>query len=504
MDEQINVDIRANDDASDTLDDVADKVAKLEDAPATELEVTADTAAAEADLRAIADEAERVAKLDARIKIEAEIDAAKGNIRELKRELDGLDSAGDGTTGGGATARLSDGMDDVVDKTGRAKDAVNGFAGEAVTQLPGVGAAIGPASEAVGQLTEGLLAGEIGMKGLAAAAGPLIGITLGIKLITDELARIDRVDAWHEERVEEYTEAIREAESALAALRTTLEDTETVEFLGGFGDQAGDATDSLAEFGLKIDDFVQLVAGGKPALDGFTESVAAANPELRSMLEALNDGEAGQAVFDTILEYGNPTLQAYAEVLLAARQAATDLTAAEIAAADITAVFGDRADDAAGSADNAATALGIMAGGARDAASGIDDTTSSFADLRAELADESSYLTVQNALDDLEQKASDAFYAAASGAEDADDKQRIYQQAVIDTKNKIIDYTDEVAKIPTTATTAIVAEVERASGDVSGLLALLDGVERTRRATIVVNTILTGGAAGASGSLYGP
>lgn len=498
-DEQINIDIRANDDASDKLDAVADLVAEVEEAT-PEIVVTADTSKAEADLKAVADEAQRVAQADARIVVEAQIDAAKGNLRELRKELDGLSGAGD--SGGVAPGKaLQDDLDGVADKTEKAKGAMQGFVGESVSSIPGVGAAIGPASEAVGQLTEGLLAGEVGMKGLAAAAGPIIGITLALKIVTDQLAAIDAVDAFHEEQVKEWAEAIRDAKVAVDGLRTSINDTETIDFVNTAGDTR-DATDSLRELGLVSEDYVRLVALGAEGIAQYKAQF----PELAGQFDSLGGSIGGAGAQFAALEFGEGKTKAYAEVLAALTQGTVDYLGAQAAAADKQAVFGDGAEAAAAKAATlatdaarAATGLGGLASKASIAAGGIDSVAASFRDLKADLADQSTYLDVVDSFDQLQTAAIDAYTAGATGAADADEKQRAYQRALIDTKGKVIEYGTEVAKLPTSVTTAITVAAGNAGADLAGLKTLLDEVERDRTTTINVRVRTP---ANFNGSLY--
>jgi hypothetical protein len=172
--ERIDLNISATDNASDTLEDVAELVDELEKA-SPEIDVGADTASADADLKETKELADQLTKADAEIVIKAKIDQAKADLKDLQAELKAT-----GDTAAAEGDRAGDSMSDFGEDTGKAQDAVHGLAGEAVAELPTIGPALGPASEAVGQLTEGLLAGEIGFKDLAKAAAPVAGITAGL------------------------------------------------------------------------------------------------------------------------------------------------------------------------------------------------------------------------------------------------------------------------------------------------------------------------------------
>lgn len=507
-DEQINIDIRATDDASAAIDDVADKVDKLEDAT-PEVKVTADTAAAEADLRSVVDAAELVAKADARIVVEAKIDEAKGNIRELKRELDSLSGAGDG--GVSPARRLETDLDGVAAGSDRAKGALSGFAGNAIGELPGIGQAMGPAVEGLGQLVEGALAGEIAIGGLVAAGGILAGVAVAFKIVTDGMASVEASKAFRRDRVDDWSKALRDAGDEIQALRDKLAETEKVEFR--LGDSTRDAVDSIAvlirngELSGGIEAFNGLVRSGVDGIGAFQTALLERQPEIKKAYDDLGDSFTNDTQKLIVMAQSTvPEVRAFAEVIIAAQQASVDLDAALVSTTDQQLVFGDSAKVAAAKAEDlnvdlkeSASELRNVRDRADDAAGGITGVKDSFADLRGELSDRSQYLQLLDALDTLKEKATIAYTAGATGAGDAEAAQRDYEQAVIDTKQKVIDYTDEVAKVPKEVTTAIAVAVGNSGADLEGLLTLLDQVERTRTSTInvKVNT-----PANFNGSLY--
>ena len=122
MAEQIRVDITSTDDASKTLDEVADKAAALEklkpevevaadtdaaqsdidavdtlvaalDARAASIDVAADTGSADADLKTIADQAGDLEKLTPEIEVTADTGTADGDLKDLADTADALTAA---------------------------------------------------------------------------------------------------------------------------------------------------------------------------------------------------------------------------------------------------------------------------------------------------------------------------------------------------------------------------------------------------------------------------
>lgn len=518
--EQINVDITASDKASDKLEDVADLVEDLEkakpeitveadtkaaagdleqlsdDAAALDkltpkVDVTADTSTADGDLKATRDLAEQLAKADAEILVRAKIDDAKANLKELRGELDRLTGGGGG--GGSPITAATIDTDNYTGATGRAKDATHSFVGNAITELPGVGTAFGPASEAIAQLTEGVLAGEIAVKGLAMAAGAIAGIGAAVMLITSELAEIEKTRAFHRGRVDEFADALRDAEDAADALKKKLAKDEKVEFISD-GDTR-DAVDSLAKINLKIEDFTALVESGQPGIDAWAASmrdkigpaIQGAHGPLREINPDID--KLGQLLYST-----NPEIVAYAEVLLAAQQASTDLGDATTSAEERAKVFGDTAKDAATKAKDlgdeskwAAQQLKDVGDNADDAAPRVDKLRKAYETLIGELADRSAYRGVEDAFANLDAAAVAAFTAVQTNAADADQAVRDHEAAVDEVKQAVADYAIEVGGIPEEKFTSIIAQIER--GEYQKVLDELAALEKQREVILKIISV---------------
>jgi hypothetical protein len=544
-DEQINIDIRANDTAGDKLDEVAGKVDKLEkaspvvdvdadtaaalddlgdvddaarklDGRQTEVDVTADTGKADAELKDLADQADTLDKsdptvdvtadtgtadadlkatldaaqalaaADARIVVEAQIAAAQANLRELKADLNALTGGPAGAAGGPMRAAQVE-VDGYTAATGKANDTTRGFIGNAVGELPGLAGAFGPATEAVGQLTEGALAGEASIKQLALAGGAIAGISLAIQAINDRQEAIAKTRAWRTEQVDGYVDAIRRGVDAADDLAVRLSETGKIELdlgalVGLDSVQVKDVTSSLAAAGVSIQQFTEAATTGAPGLDKLREALVAANVPTK---------EAG-------------------EVYAAAVQQADLFSKAQERAEVVTRVFGTTAEETARQAAlldsetrTAKTALDILAGGAEGAQRKLDDATDAADRLRTKLSDRSAYLDVRDAFDELGDKAVEAWTAAEEGADDAERKARDHERALADVKQAAADYLTEVLKLPARQVTDIVAQIDE--GNYQQTLQQLADLEKARTTNLFVRTILTGGVGGAvNGSGNGP
>lgn len=492
-DEQINIDIRANDDASQKLDDVADKVEVLEEATPT-VDVTADTAAAEADLKAIRDEAERVAKADAVIKVEAQIDAAKGNIRELKRELDTLN---DGGAGGGTrpAAALQSDIDGVTASTEKAKGTMSGFIGNAVSELPGLGDAFGPAAEGLGQITEGALAGGAAISSLAVAGAGIVTIALAVKAVGDNFAAINAQKALNEEQVDKFAEAIRQLGYDVDDLQAKLRDGERLEY---FDDgKARDATDSVDALGLKYQDLLDLIADQRSdprAINEFQAALIAADTTLRDFVnsDSVPKFASNQQLIDAALDSSDPKVHAFGETMAYVRGTVDNLGLAQVTAEQRQRVFGDSAEVAARKQEEMNRKLqdgindffGLDQAG-RTAAGGVGEVISKYDELKGRLQDRSAYLDVQDALDRVKQAAIESWTASVEGATDAEQKARDHERAVIAAQLAVAAYGETVGTIPAEATTKINAAID--AGSVDGVKLILEELEKER--VVVVRTV---------------
>jgi hypothetical protein len=250
-DEKIQLDITARDEASDKLDDVAATVAELEDAK-PEVTVGADTSAAEAGLRDVADAAGRLSHDDTELVIRAQIDQAKGQLKELENQLEQTgDKAVDTTAkldkvdGGGGTGLRGNAISDLTGPLGDASSAASDFGGVMdglADTVEGVATKLGASSEQAGRLGE--VVGGLGFVVAGAAA------------------------AWtlykqHQEEAKRKTQEMIDKQRELIGL---ISDGNREAAATKFADMYQDAIDAGRTLGLTTRDIVEHITGQKDAL----------------------------------------------------------------------------------------------------------------------------------------------------------------------------------------------------------------------------------------------
>jgi hypothetical protein len=250
--EEIRVDVVATDKASDKLDDVADKGDRLEADP-VDVEVTADTSAAEAGLR--------------------------------KKE--------DTTTGVKNLGKSSD----------QSRSVLANMTGNSAQDLGALGGVAGSAGVAVGQLAEYAADGNIALKGLAATAVPLLAVGIAMQGISKNAERVRKAKAFDTDQVKTWLDALKEGETAVEAIADSFREAGKVE--ANIGGHLLDVTGALQVAGVNAEQYAQLVAGGEDAVTSWAASMRAAGADTqavnviaaaaRASFDELAEAEAGAA-----------------------------------------------------------------------------------------------------------------------------------------------------------------------------------------------------------------
>jgi hypothetical protein len=218
------------------------------------------------------------------------------------------------------------GFDDLDQALGRTSDssrvtstAIGGI-GNSISELPGVGS-LGPVAESMGMLAENALEGEANLKGLVLAGGGLAAVGLAVSFVQGHFEALAKIKAFERSQIDDWTEAIYDAETALAGLTESYKNAGTIEVVTPF-DGIEDITSELARANVTVDDWTLAVQGSSRAQEDIALKLRAAGLS------------ANQA---TNVMYG-----------LAGAQDAYKVATQE--AADRTAVFGASADTAAAKA----------------------------------------------------------------------------------------------------------------------------------------------------------
>lgn len=249
--ERLEVEITADDKASKVIDPLKKKVTDL-DKTTTTVTVEGDTKAADRDIDSFAKRLEQLTTSDQIVLLslkagaaqseltdlatdiarldgsDPEIDVKVARYNELTGELDQIENKIRGIADADPDAKqhlqqASSKLERMGVESGKAGDAVHSMAGNAIGDLAATAAGVGPVGEAIGQLTEGVLGGEIAFKQLAKAALSIGAITAGVLFINNvigtyrkEAEAAAKVEAFNVKNAEEFAKWATEGKDAVA------------------------------------------------------------------------------------------------------------------------------------------------------------------------------------------------------------------------------------------------------------------------------------------------
>jgi hypothetical protein len=354
---ELNIKLTAKDDASATVDDVARKLDKLSDED-REFVLRARVSQAEREIGRLTKQLANIDKLDddeIELIVRAR-DEATAKLNGLRSELDKVDAAAadaesalkdaeraaerlgdaDVTPAVDSTNKLRAEVDGVRSSTDRASSASKSFAGNVVGDSFAAATGIGTLGESVSQVTEGLLEGEIAMGGLAKAGLSMGAVAVLMWGISEQLKAIAERDAFNKQRVEDYADALAEADTRIQAITEKLTEAETF----AFDARSLFGTDVLIkkfnELGMSVDDVTRLVAEGREGVDRWAQGLADAGmpaAHVTILVEALynevdalaeTEGDAAEAAkfFGKAHEIAAREIEKAKEAIDAAREAA--------------------------------------------------------------------------------------------------------------------------------------------------------------------------------------
>jgi uncharacterized coiled-coil DUF342 family protein len=223
----------------------------------------------------------------------------EADAESFAQSLRKMDAAADGVKD------VDKAMARVGETTDNTRSVVANFAGNAAQELPGVAAAMGPMNMAIGQFAEYAAEGNISLKNFIAASGGLVAAGAVLKLISDRMANVAKIDAFKEESVEGYADALKDARGEVEAIQKALEAAGKVEFIFGDGDPSawtggisvvGDATKALQLLGLNAQQSARLINGGEEAIQAWGASLIEAGAS-QDLVNAGMDALTQQADF---------------------------------------------------------------------------------------------------------------------------------------------------------------------------------------------------------------
>lgn len=422
-----------------------------------EVELTGADQAAE-DLDKVSEAARDVEAVDPALAVDtSQVAGAVGDLDRLKSAANDADTAignvGDSAGSGGKLRDVTATAGDLESKMGGANNALANFAGNAVTELPGVSGAFGPLAQGVGEMAEGLAAGELSMKDMAMTAGAMGAVALVVKGISDHMNKIAEAEAFEAQEVKDYTKAIQEAEAVAELLRKKLDETGKVELTLGlemFGRMMhGDIVPALDEAGQSLDDFGAAVEGGEDHIAAWGEAMRGAGVDV----ETVN------------------------LLTLTATQQADQLATAHENSERVARLMGDEYETAAQKAKRVADEQSA-------AEQKTKDLDAAWQGLLGTLSDDEALLNLKDSFDDAQAAADEAFKASSEGAVDTEAKTRDAEQALIDLKQEVAEYAKEVLKLPPSQTSEIIADMDW--GSLQATEAELEQLARDREANLYV------------------
>ena len=195
---------------------------------------------------------------------------------------------------------LDQAVGNTSDGVGKADDVTRSFVGNSISELPGVGEAFGPAGEAISQMTEGLMAGEIGMTDLVKAGSGMVAVGGAVMVATK---------AWeaYQKRQEKIKKQQAEIlEGAQEALDVAQDGKDLIEKMEGLTpltdlivgrmdeDQFGNVSKALTELGLGWEDLAGVQKTSVDQITNMTDLLMSKHTDLnREQATALAEYVAG-------------------------------------------------------------------------------------------------------------------------------------------------------------------------------------------------------------------
>jgi hypothetical protein len=381
-------------------------------------------------------------------------DDVRANAAQLEAQFRDLADAADraGTAGATGTNRIGAAMDDTAKRTDNTRSVVANFAGNTASELPGVTGAFGPLNMAIGQFGEYATEGNIRLKSLVTAGAGLAVVTGAMMALNSQIDRMNSTKNWRREEVDAFAESIREGEDAAEGLADRLEDAGRITFAFGSGFK-GDVLPTLAAAGVTVEDFTEAATGGADRLALFEDALrtagvqgndfalimAAARSYADNYAEAQGKAADFQSVFNARVADGTSTLDLMVPSLTASETAADDYAAAAERVRDRQQEATDKA---------------------RDARIAVYELRDGYAALRGELSIEDQYANVEEGFDRVKVAAEEAYVAAATGADDAEAKGRELEQGTRDQQRAVIDYLEDIGRVPDQVTSSILALID--------------------------------------------
>lgn len=510
-DRRIEIEITADDEASRKLEEVADLVDDLDES--VEVEVDADTRDAESRIERFERELEDLQNPDAiELRVEFRQQVIEGEIRKALRQLERLEDPVEIEVAQRGLEQAQQDLRDLADLAERKYEvevevdpkrtarraagdleglnqsaegfqsgipALRGFGDE----LGGVAQSAGVAGQAVGDLGDfALIAGErFGLQaGLASGLGAALG-GAGLAAVVggvlyEAYQRLNEQQVINVASAEELLsvqEALAEGNREAAARELAESYRDVIEAGKEFGFDAGETiqritADVYGFAGANREAAESNVAGW----EAYKDAVNTARGDFGDARQTFEDtteaaGLIGAALGDNVAGGAEEAITALKKteegvILLAAAQQrlGEDATPEELIEeyGKIKAEVDAFAESVADSGREAKEAGDASEDAAERTASAWDAAKSAHQRYEAELSDVSAELAVIQGADDLKESTTEAWNAAAEGADDAHEKLLIAEEDYLQLKSAVFEYLTEVKGVPVEVATRFVAD----------------------------------------------
>lgn len=376
---------------------------------------------------------------------------------------------------------IAHGFERSADGAERAKGVMSSFVGNAVTELPVIGTAFGPANEALSQFVEGAIQGEMGLKQIAAQAGPMAVIG---GLVAAAAASFADLAAARE----------KEREAAEAALDGDLEQSAQL-----LVERYRMLYDAAADLGVSSETVTRALTGEQDAVN-----------ELRTALDKW------------ALEAGPQVAHTYTQLITQLDHGATsweENTKSITANRDLTREVNDQLQQIIGPTQTLARALDDKSWADYKAAEAAEAHTGALSDQEEALerllgkmtAEDEFQRTILDVMG-LSEELARINKQVTDGGMSTEEGMRRSALAINETKRSVILYLTEVLKVPPEVATEIAADVTGAEDDLAKVIAKLqeiynmastNKIELAVNPTYVPSAPTTGSAGGSKSSKFG-
>lgn len=408
--------------------------------------------------------------------IEADADGLVGALKRVDDVKLSADAAGvSNLTGGVRMAR------EEADQT---RSVLANMVGNSTQTLSGLGGVAGDLGMALGQIGEYATEGGISLRGLAGIAGPMGALAAATALVAGYMNSIKATKAFETERVKSFVEALDDATVQAEELREILSaDDDPNSLMTRIGNENRDVEQSVRDTMGTFKEFARVVADGEAGFDEWATSqlriaaaAGASEEELRNLSDAMEHAKDETSLNHAAVTAMHDGYRDVVETAYAAGAAVRQQGEAAKESGEDTEFYGAAV---AAADDN----LDGMSRQARIAAASTDHLARRWQALKRGLDERATFLGVKDAFDQVYAAAANAWDKADEGAGVAEAAAREHEQAMIDLKNRVIEYGEQVGGLPPEKVTDILAMIDE--GSLDDAERELDTFENQRRETFI-------------------